>query len=31
MTDDRNLMGGEGGSGERKFFAKPKTRQLCAD
>lgn len=31
MTDDRNLMGGEGGSGERKFFAKPKTCQFCAD
>jgi small subunit ribosomal protein S18 len=28
---DRNQMGGEGGSGERKFFAKPKFCQFCAD
>jgi len=27
---DRNPMG-EGGSGERKFFAKPKFCQFCAD
>jgi len=31
MPDDRNQMGGEGGSGERKFFAKPKFCQFCAD
>jgi len=31
MTDDRNPMGGEGGSGERRFFAKPKFCQFCAD
>jgi len=30
MPDDRNQMGGEGG-GDRKFFAKPKFCQFCAD
>ncbi|MBI5838518.1 MAG: 30S ribosomal protein S18 [Chloroflexi bacterium] len=31
MAEDRNPMGGEGGAGERKFFAKPKFCQFCAD
>jgi small subunit ribosomal protein S18 len=31
MTDDRNMMGAEGATGERKFFAKPKLCQFCAD
>jgi len=30
MSDDRNTSGGEGG-GDRKFFAKPKFCQFCAD
>ena len=30
MSDDRNMSGGEGG-GDRKFFAKPKFCQFCAD
>ncbi len=29
MTEERNATGGEGG--ERKFFAKPKFCQFCAD
>lgn len=37
MSDDRNersersYSGGEGGGGDRKFFAKPKFCQFCAD
>lgn len=30
MAEERNQMGGEGG-GDRKFFAKPKFCQFCAD
>ena len=30
MSDERNMQGGEGG-GDRKFFAKPKFCQFCAD
>lgn len=29
MSEEKNAMGGEGG--ERKFFAKPKFCQFCAD
>lgn len=28
---ERSYSGGEGGPGERKFFAKPKFCQFCAD
>jgi len=28
---ERNFSGGEGGPGDRKFFAKPKFCQFCAD
>lgn len=31
MSDERNTSGGEGGGGERRFFAKPKFCQFCAD
>lgn len=35
MAEERernyNSSGGEGGSGERRFFARPKTCQFCAD
>jgi len=30
MSEDRNTSGGEGG-GDRRFFAKPKFCQFCAD
>ncbi|MDP4030335.1 MAG: 30S ribosomal protein S18 [Gallionella sp.] len=32
MSDERNFSGGgEGGGGDRRFFAKPKFCQFCAD
>jgi len=31
MSEERNTSGGEGGGGDRKFFAKPKFCQFCAD
>lgn len=34
MSEERNersFAGGEGGGGDRKFFAKPKFCQFCAD
>jgi small subunit ribosomal protein S18 len=33
MAEERNNteMGTEGGTGERRFFARPKTCQFCAD
>lgn len=31
MSEERNQSGGEGGGGDRKYFAKPKFCQFCAD
>ena len=31
MTEDRNPTGGEGGSGERRYYARPKFCQFCGD
>ena len=31
MSEERSYSGGEGGGGDRKFFAKPKFCQFCAD
>ncbi len=31
MSEERNFQGAEGGAGDRKFFAKPKTCQFCGD
>ncbi len=31
MSEERNTSGGEGGGGDRKYFAKPKFCQFCAD
>ena len=31
MAEERNTSGGEGGGGERKYFAKPKFCAFCAD
>ena len=31
MSEERNTSGGEGGGSDRKYFAKPKFCQFCAD
>ena len=31
MTEDRNPTGAEGGAGERRYYARPKFCQFCAD
>ena len=31
MAEEQQGMSGEGGPGERRFFAKPKVCQFCAD
>ena len=31
MAEEQQTMSGEGGPGERRFFAKPKVCQFCAD